>query len=145
MTMQISLADSEELLKRTFPVMYQLRFNIDQDEYLKRVKIQRDEGYQIAFLEDHGEVQAVAGFRIAHMLYRGHHLYVDDLVTNENTRSKGYGKAIFDWLVQYAQDEGCEVFSLDSGVQRFDAHRFYFRQRMHISSYNFALNLNEQD
>jgi hypothetical protein len=35
------------------------------------------------------------------------------------------------------------MFSLDSGTHRRDAHRFYFRERMHISSYHFALKLAE--
>ncbi|MGZ5001726.1 MAG: GNAT family N-acetyltransferase, partial [Chthoniobacterales bacterium] len=30
---------------------------------------------------------------------------------------------------------------LDSGVQRFDAHRFYLMKRMKISSHHFSLEL----
>jgi hypothetical protein len=33
------------------------------------------------------------------------------------------------------------VLDLDSGVTRFDAHRFYLRERMHIQSHHFALAL----
>ncbi|MGZ5023946.1 MAG: GNAT family N-acetyltransferase, partial [Chthoniobacterales bacterium] len=31
--------------------------------------------------------------------------------------------------------------TLDSGVQRFDAHRFYLMKRMKISSHHFVLDL----
>jgi hypothetical protein len=34
---------------------------------------------------------------------------------------------------------------LDSGVQRFAAHRFYFRERMWISRHHFSLELNDHD
>ena len=33
------------------------------------------------------------------------------------------------------------VLDLDSGVQRHDAHRFYFRERMHVSSHHFTKRL----
>jgi GNAT superfamily N-acetyltransferase len=75
------------------------------------------------------------------MLHRGRYLYVDDLVTDESERSKGYGDAIFDWLVNYAKEQNCDQFHLDSGVQRFDAHRFYFRKRMKILAYHFSFDL----
>ena len=68
-------------------------------------------------------------------------MYVDDLVTDAEARSRGYGDALFDWLVNYARTQGCTRLDLDSGVQRFAAHRFYFRKRMHISFYHFALEL----
>jgi hypothetical protein len=38
--------------------------------------------------------------------------------------SKGYGGALFDWLVEHAREHDCDQFHLDSGVQRFRAHRF---------------------
>jgi GNAT superfamily N-acetyltransferase len=75
------------------------------------------------------------------MLARGWHMYVDDLVTDELGRSRGYGAFLMDWLVARAREEGCDNLDLDSGVQRFAAHRFYFRQRMTISAYHFALPL----
>lgn len=34
---------------------------------------------------------------------------------------------------------GCENLELDSGVQRFDTHRFYLLKRMRISSYHFVI------
>ena len=67
--------------------------------------------------------------------------YVDDLVTDESERSLGYGGALFDWLVAEARAEGCGKLELDSGVQRFAAHRFYLTKRMIISSHHFSLEL----
>ena len=101
------------------------------------------EGYALAYLEEKGGVKAVAGFRIMEMLARGPSLYVDDLVTDERERSKGYGDALFDWLVRQAKAKGCKQLHLDSGVQRFDAHRFYFRRRMKIDAYHFSIRVDD--
>jgi GNAT superfamily N-acetyltransferase len=75
------------------------------------------------------------------MLYSGRTLYVDDLVTDAASRSRGQGDRLFDWLVARARARGCEEFSLDSGTQRVDAHRFYLRKRMKIACFHFSLPL----
>ena len=36
-----------------------------------------------------------------------------------------------------ARGQSCDNFELDSGVQRAAAHRFYFRERMHVAAYHF--------
>lgn len=93
----------------------------------------------MAFVEDSSQVVAVAGFRISERLASGKFMYVDDLITDEENRSKGYGSRLFDWLVARAKKERCKEFELDSGVHRFDAHRFYLKKRMHITCHHFRL------
>ncbi|HEY9659827.1 MAG TPA: GNAT family N-acetyltransferase, partial [Allocoleopsis sp.] len=88
-------------------------------------------------------VVGVAGFRVSECLAWGKFLYVDDLVVLEAERSKQYGQRLFEWVVDYAKQHACEQLHLDSGVQRFDAHRFYFKQRMSIGAYHFVLQLPE--
>ena len=66
---------------------------------------------------------------------------VDDLVTLAEGRSRGYGKKMLDWLIAESRARDCDEFHLDSGVQRFGAHRFYLTQRMDITSHHFALRL----
>jgi GNAT superfamily N-acetyltransferase len=71
----------------------------------------------------------------------GQFLYVYDLVVDEAERSKGYGQKLLTWLIEFAQHHNCQQLHLDSGVQRFDAHRFYLQQRMNITSHHFSTNL----
>jgi GNAT superfamily N-acetyltransferase len=142
--MQIKIKEAlmPEDIARCFPVMRQLRDHFqDEETFLTQVERQRSEGYRIAFLEDDGGVRAVAGFRRLEMLHAGRHFYVDDLVTDATARSLGYGGALFDWLVAQARAEGCGKLELDSGVQRFAAHRFYLTKRMIISSHHFSLEI----
>jgi GNAT superfamily N-acetyltransferase len=137
----IRFADSDDEIAGCFSVMRQLRTHLPEEDFVSRVRRQEAGGYRIAFLEDDGIVRAVAGFRYYDNLHSGRVLYVDDLVTDATARSKGYGKQILDWLVAQARDAGCQTFELDSGVQRFDAHRFYLANRMIISSHHFKLAL----
>ena len=90
---------------------------------------------------EEGHVRALAGFRLEEMLAYGRYLYVDDLITDESERSRGFGALLFDRLKSIALAEECAALHLDSGVQRCGAHRFYFREGMHIPSYHFSMPL----
>ena len=63
------------------------------------------------------------------------------IVTDDAARSEGWGGQLLDWLIEAAREEGCQQFHLDSGVQRFGAHRFYLMKRMQITCHHFAMNL----
>lgn len=138
MTFKIQEALSEAQVTACYPVMHQLRPALTADEFLRRVALQRAQGYRLAFLEVDGVIACVAGFRVSHCLAWGKFLYVDDLVTDNAQRSKGCGKALLDWLRNEARRAGCHQFHLDSGVQRKDAHRFYEREGMDRSAFHFA-------
>jgi GNAT superfamily N-acetyltransferase len=135
------LAETGEEIARCFGVMAHLRPHLAAAEFIGRVRAQQAEGYKLAYLEDEGAVVAVGGFRVMEMLATGRTLYVDDLVTDEARRSRGFGKAMLDWLQRYAREAGCETFSLDSGTHRQEAHAFYFRERMRVTSFHFAKKL----
>jgi GNAT superfamily N-acetyltransferase len=138
---EIRLAEKDEEIANCFHVMAHLRPHLRENEFIARVRAQQAQGYRLAFLEDGGAVAAVAGFRVMEILATGRTLYVDDLVTDEAKRSLGYGNAMLDWLQEYARAAGCETFSLDSGTQRQEAHAFYFRERMRVTSFHFAKKL----
>ena len=123
-------------------VMRQLRPQITEDAYLSTVRrMMQTDGYlQAAVFEGH-TVVAVAGYRFMEMLYAGKTLYVDDLNTDDTRRSRGHGKMLMDWLKNEAKSRGCVQLQLDSGVQREQTHRFYFREGLAINCYHFRIDL----
>lgn len=137
----VRLATTDNDINGCYAVMAQLRPHIQQDEFLPLVKAQIQNGYQLAYVDTQGIPVACAGFRYGQTLAWGKFLYVDDLITDEQQRSKGYGKQLLDWLNAQARDNGCGQLHLDSGVQRVDAHRFYEREGLSKTSYHFAMSL----
>ena len=121
--------------------MNELRTHLVAGEFLERVRRQEREGYRIVYVEEADAVRAVAGFRLIENLASGRTLYVDDLVTSASERSRGHGEALIGWLVDRARAQDCDWLHLDSGVQRAAAHRFYFRQRLVLSSFHFQRDL----
>jgi GNAT superfamily N-acetyltransferase len=142
MTMpSIALARSDKDISACFAVMKQLRPQLISTHFVQQVREQEQYGYRLAYLQIDEKIVAVAGFRVSQCLAWGKFLYVDDLVTDADVRSRQYGAMLFQWLARFAQGEGCAQLHLDSGVQRFAAHRFYHRQCMRISSHHFILEL----
>ncbi|MGE0080502.1 MAG: GNAT family N-acetyltransferase [Thiohalomonadaceae bacterium] len=136
--MNIRLASTDAEITACYPVMRELRPHIAEHEFLPRVRSQQAAGYQLAFVEEQGEVVAVAGFRRGENLAWGRFLYVDDLVTASTCRSRGHGAHLLAWLKRTAAEHGCAQLHLDSGIQRKDAHRFYEREGMSVSSLHFV-------
>lgn len=140
--MEIRFAESDQEIKNCYKTMAELRPHLGEQEFFDQVKRQMSEsGYQLIFLEHESEVKAVAGIRIAEWLARGKSLDLEDLVATENERSKGFGGALLDWIVDYARERGCVEIRLVSHVTRYRAHRFYLRKGMIIDAHFFSLPL----
>jgi GNAT superfamily N-acetyltransferase len=125
------------------PVLQELRPHLDA---AGRRDVQAEgapQGYRFLAAFDGDLCLGVAGYRVIATAATVRKLYVDDLVTASSARSGGVGRALLAELEQRARDAGCTVLDLDSGVQRHDAHRFYLRERMRISSHHFAKQLEE--
>jgi GNAT superfamily N-acetyltransferase len=137
-SIHIAIAESDADILRCFPVMLHLRPHLVEADFVARVRRMQSAGFRLARLEEGGAVRAVAGYRFHEKLFSGRTLYVDDLVSDPAQRSRGHGARLLTWLADQARAHYCDLLELDSGVQRFEAHRFYFRERMKISSYHFT-------
>lgn len=142
---EVRLMSSDADITACFAVMTQLRPQIPAKEFVGRVRSQMADGYQLLAAVARGRVAAVAGFRESQNLAWGRFLYVDDLVTDSGHRSIGYGELLMQWLIERARANKLDELHLDSGVQRFDAHRFYLALRMKISAHHFAIDLRPRD
>jgi GNAT superfamily N-acetyltransferase len=140
--MQIELATTDAQIAATYDVMVQLRPHISRDQYVPFVqRLVANERFNLAALIDDGVVRAVAGYRVMEMLYCGRMMYIDDLVTDERVRSRGYGKVLLDWLKAEARAARCTEVQLISRVTREEAHRFYFREDFGIEAFHFRAKL----
>jgi len=135
---EIFICESDEQIQSCYEVMAQLRPHLAQDEFVGVVRrLQQDQGYMLVGLSDKGVVKAALGIRVGESLAWGKYVYIDDLVTDSNLRSSGFGQALFNWAENFAKEQNYPELHLDSGVQRHDAHRFYLRERMDIVFYHF--------
>jgi GNAT superfamily N-acetyltransferase len=132
---------TNEQIADSFSVMRELRRHLDAAAYTAAVARMQKQGYQLVGLFD-PDLRALAGYRFFEMLAMGPVLYVDDLVTAAQHRSKGYGRALLDWLLAEAKRHGCAYLELDSGVKRLHAHRFYERHGLQKAAFHFSVPAN---
>lgn len=135
-------AESDAEIAACFPVMRELRPHLaDADELVARIRRQQREGYRLLALWDGDRAVGCAGYRVTENLVRGPFLYVDDLVTASEARSRGLGAQLLTAVEAEARALGLHTIVLDSNMQNGRAHRFYFREGFAIRSFRFARTL----
>ena len=91
----VDLTDASEL-ERAFPVLKELRPHLDFSDFKEIYEQARgSDGYRLVAIEKDEKFVALMGFRFLSDFVRGRHLYIDDLVSTESMRSKGYGADLF--------------------------------------------------
>lgn len=144
------MADIRELTtepgyRSAFPVISQLRDHLSEATYLENLDAMRGEGYRLFALFVGDAIVSVAGVAVRTNFYNGRHLFVYDLVTREESRSEGHGARLMEFVESWARDQGCAALSLESGLWREDAHRFYDEELdMEKYCYTFKKELDAQ-
>lgn len=108
------------------------------EAYALLLKRMATQGARLLLAESNGIPIGIAVYRIYENTYEGLRLYVDDLIVDETCRSQGAGHALLEYCRQIAHQAGCGFLSLDSGTQRAQAHKMYFREELTITAFHFT-------
>jgi GNAT superfamily N-acetyltransferase len=133
---------SEAEIGACYELMRKLRPHLkSQEEFIARWRHQSAEGYRIVALWGQGGPVALAGYRVTENLVHGKFLYVDDLISEQTGRGRGYGAQLLDKLKTEGRALGCNKLVLDTGLDNYLAHRFYFRQGLLAQALRFNVPL----
>ncbi|MDJ1502555.1 GNAT family N-acetyltransferase [Xanthocytophaga agilis] len=142
--MEVQLAHTEKDFLKCWEVIHALRPHLTIEEYLALLTKMTQSGYSLIFIEDGDKAAAALGFRYMTMFYAGNIIYIDDLTTLPESRGKGYASTLLDYIIEKAKNEGLNGVHLDSGHQRFDAHRLYLNKGFRITCHHFQLDLSRR-
>jgi len=141
--MEVFFAKNESEVTDCFQLISELRPQLTLEDFISKVKrMSKTTGYELVYLDDSG-IKAVAGMKVSEWLHSGRYLEVEELVTDKNFRSKGYGGKLFDWIIKYAKQNDCAQIRLVSGVSRDNAHKFYLNRGMIFEAKYFSLNIDK--
>ena len=132
-----------ELLAAAERVHLQLRPHL-AGNYVARMREVIAAGAEMAVAHVDGDVLGVAVYRMVERTFSGREMYCDDLVTDEARRSTGVGHALMEHMRSLCAGRRVDAFTLDSGVQRNQAHKFYFREGMTVTSFHFTQVLSDR-
>jgi ribosomal protein S18 acetylase RimI-like enzyme len=51
--------------------------------------------------------------------------FIENVITDEKYRKKGIGKKLMGMAIEYAKENNCYKVTLQSGIKREEAHKFY--------------------
>jgi GNAT superfamily N-acetyltransferase len=129
---------NDDDIRPCWAVFQALRPQLAEADFLRRWRLQREEGYRVAFIESGGVVVAVAGFRLMHTMAWGRILYLDDLSSLPSQQGRGWGSALLVWLQAEARRLQCEAVHLDTGYHRHAAHKVYLRNGFELNCHHLA-------
>lgn len=109
-----------------FTLIKQLSPEITQEEYTQYIsEMVRSDYFQLFIRDEQNKVIAVSGIWIATKLYSGKYLEMDNVVVDENYRSAGLGKRLYEECLTIAKENNCKVIMLDAYKENTRAHEFY--------------------
>ena len=138
----IEKIETPEQIRAAFRVVQALRPHInDPERMVEQVLRQMEAGYQMVGIREGAEYVSYTGFRFCEFLAWGKVIYIDDLSTLPETRGKGYGAALLDYVKDLAIQHGCDGVHLDTGYSRHDAHRLYLNKGYTLNCHHMMVAL----
>jgi GNAT superfamily N-acetyltransferase len=135
----VDLEPGDSRLDRdVLPVLCELRPHLTAASFAAVYEEGYPQGLRYVAAFEGDRCVGAAGWRVVATTTAIRKLYIDDLVTRASERSRGVGAFLLAELLDRAKASGCQILDLDSGVQRGDAHRFYMREGLTISSFHFV-------
>ncbi len=125
MTETIMELISVEQWEEAYPIMTQLRTDLDKHTYFELMDEMRKDGYRLFAFYRGEEMAAIIGISVRVNFYNKRHVVVHDLVTTKEERSKGIGEKLLAFIHDWAKVNGANYVALESALPRSNAHRFY--------------------
>ena len=138
MTMEeIRQLTTEKDWLEVFPLMKQLRPYLEEKEYIEILHEMVTEKFEMYAFYGDNQAVAITGISWRTNLYYKRHIFVYDLVTDTNERSKGYGEKLLAFVETLAKEGNADCIALESALHRLDAHRFY-EEKFHFDKFCYS-------
>ncbi|WP_203364347.1 GNAT family N-acetyltransferase [Bacillus sp. REN10] len=141
MNREIIELTNETQWRQAFPLMAQLRPTLTIERYLELLPKMMKNNYRLFAMVEQDQFLVLAGVDLITNLYNGYHVFLYDLVVDENQRSRGLGAEMLEFVHNWGRSQGAEYVSLESALHREAAHRFYENHEYDKWCYSFRKKL----
>lgn len=108
------------------------------DEILKeRFAEMVTQNYECAGIYDGEKLIGISGMWYCTRHYAGKSMEVDHVFIDDGYRSLGLGKQFFSWIYEYVKAKGYNSVELNTYVQNYPSHKFYYNEGFEILGYHF--------
>ena len=124
------------------PLVFALNEHKVSKEILKsRFDEMKHQNYECAVIFDGDEAVGVSGLWFCTRHYVGKAVELDHVYIKPEHRNKGLGKEFMDWIHAYVKEKGCNSMELNTYVQNYPSHKFYYNEGYEIWGYHFFRNI----
>lgn len=141
MNISIKILPKDQILS-IIPLMMEYTENkIDQVVLEERFQEMAAQNYECAVLYDEDKLIGIAGMWFMTRHYAGKSMEPDHVYITKKYQRKGLGKQFFKWMHEYAKSKGCNSSELNTYVENYPSHKFYYNEGYEIYGYHFYKNL----
>ena len=128
-----------ENLDQVIPLVYALNEEkVDVNLLKMRFDEMKDQNYECAGVFDVNDVLVgVSGLWFCTRHYVGKAVEIDHVYLMPDHRNKGLGKQFMAWIDTYVKAKGCNSIELNTYVQNYPSHKFYYNEGFEVLGYHF--------
>ena len=129
-------------LDKVIPLVYELNGGrISKSDLKLRFDEMSQQNYRCAVITHKEEVVGVSGLWFCTRHYIGKSVELDHVYIKPKFRNKGLGKQFMDWIYAYVKQKNCNSVELNTYVQNYPSHKFYYNEGFEILGYHFLKKL----
>ena len=137
MNYQFKIIPKEDL-DQIIPLVYSLNEEKVSKTLLRsRFNEMKNQNYECAGIFEGDKLIGVSGLWFCTRHYVGKAVELDHVYIKPEYRSKGLGKQFINWINDYVKTKGCKSMELNTYVQNFPSHKFYYNEGYEIYGYHF--------
>ncbi len=141
MDFRFEILDTTDIL-RVVPLVEKLNdFKVPKAVLEARFLEMATQNYECAVVFDTTKIIGVCGLWFCTRHYVGKTVEVDHVYIEELYRGKGVGKQFFKWIYDYVKRKNCNTVELNTYVNNFASHKFYYNEGFEILGYHFLKKL----
>ncbi|MEH6537919.1 MAG: GNAT family N-acetyltransferase [Psychroserpens sp.] len=99
------------------------------------------QNYECAVVYDDETLIGVSGMWFCTRHYAGKTVEIDHVYIDDEYRNRGLGKQFLNWIYDYLKTKDCNIVELNTYVQNYPSHKFYYNEGFEILGYHFLKKL----
>ena len=128
---------------KVIPLVYKLNDGKISIKVLKsRFNEMKQQHYECAGIYLNQEIVGVSGLWYCTRHYAGKSVELDHVYILPEHRGSGLGKQFMRWIYNYVKKKGCKTVELNTYVNNYPSHKFYYNEGFEILGYHFLKTIN---
>lgn len=141
MSIKFKIIESKKI-NEVIPLVEKLNgYKIEKDLLIARFSEMITQNYECAVVYENDKLIGVCGLWFCTRHYAGKSVEFDHVFIDDGYRGKGIGKDFFNWIYGYVTSKGCKTSELNTYVNNYPSHKFYYNEGFQILGYHFFKNL----